>query len=54
MAKALRLLAAKCPEYASLPESEPDAISPFGVTPVVLSVLDARLREGIWPLKQAL
>lgn len=38
--KALRLLGAKYPEYASLPMPEPDAICVFRVAPMVISVLD--------------
>lgn len=38
--KALRLLATKYPEYASLPAPGPEAICPFRVMPTVISVLD--------------
>ena len=39
-AKAMRLLAAKYPEYTALPQPDPSEIRWFRVTPVVISVLD--------------
>lgn len=40
MTRAMQLLAAKYPEYASLPMPEPDSICVFRVMPIVISVLD--------------
>jgi hypothetical protein len=40
MDKALHLLAAKYPEYTSLPMPEPGALCTFRVAPMVISVFD--------------